>query len=195
MNVCIDSPRTPRRSDLDESVSSSSPTFQRIGTSIPTSVIRKMRTLSDVQVTRECGITTLVFEAQRGPAHDLYDAFVKSLPETSDPIVSVGFPAVLSALPEAASIVQHYAPLRAHDFHGARGGLPRIPPPLPPPHIQPGGTRYNGMMALDAVKTRIANPQDPAYPVITSLPRGTVICHLTVVWAKATLSTHAIVKT
>lgn len=188
------SPRTPHKRTRDCNAlpqSPTSPQFQLLGTAVPVSVIRKIQNELGATVTRECGITSIIFHEQRGPAHETYEEFVRQLPDAADPLVFVGGPAhSMAAQYEAASIVQHYAPLRASDFHTS-GGVPQIPPPVA---MVGGGIRYNGMMALSAVPSRIAAPQDTLYPTIMGIPRGGIICHLTVMWAKGTAVTHVITR-
>jgi len=89
---------------------------------------------------------------------------------------------------EVASILHHYAPLRAAAFHH---GLPPLPAPLAPPPLS--GVRFHSAaMSGSRVISRIQNPRSALYPIITGLPPGTYICTLESLWVGTLEDTHVV---
>jgi hypothetical protein len=89
---------------------------------------------------------------------------------------------------EVASILHHYAPLRAATY---RRGLPPLPAPLAAPPL--AGVRFeSAAMSGSRVISRLQNPRSELYPLITGLRPGTYICTLRSSWVGTLEDTHVL---
>jgi hypothetical protein len=83
---------------------------------------------------------------------------------------------------EASSIVHHYAPLDNEDFLAG-------PPVLPGPLL--GAVHHvplqHAQIALHALHARIQSVNDPNYPVLSTLPRLSYVCDVSVEWSNASV--------
>jgi hypothetical protein len=195
-----ETPTTPRSMPRDDQSGAWLPSpetlrFEASGIRMPRKIVNDMDSVGGAIVVRKLAITTVEFTDTESAAYELYVTWLLSLPEESDPVVSilvnlhVGDPANIYA--EIMTILTHYAPMRSADFRGGR--VPVLPAFVPGRPLPLAIRFHSAQIALHKVVDAIRNP-GPGYPGINALPRGSPICTLQQTWAGAVINFVPITK-
>ena len=149
--------------------------FAASGTQVPRKVLYSMRR-AGADMSRALGLTLV--DISTPEAQEVFNAFLCTLCDEDDPLVSVSDAHSRPVELECRSILVGFSTMKKAGFANAHSLLPLLSPPT---HVR----FHHCQFSLSALPVFLQAPGS-GFPSISSVPRGALVCKVCQVWAGGT---------